>query len=135
MKILMRSLIAAGALAAGLALSTHDAAATVVNLTNPNFDANVGSHSQLRQLHNGHDRQRCHSGLDHRRERNGHVGHARAHARRRVFQCTRNWSPPQVGAVGGTTLGGFGPSSILQNTGRPTSNGTSGTVTVNLSAR
>jgi len=42
MKILMRSLIAAGALTAGLALSVHDAAATVVNLTNPNFDANVG---------------------------------------------------------------------------------------------
>ena len=41
MNKLMRYTLAAGGLAAGLALSTHDAAATMANLSNPNFDANV----------------------------------------------------------------------------------------------
>jgi len=133
MKILMRSLVAAGALAAGLALSTHDAAATVVNLTNPNFDANVGLPPNSDNYITATTGGVAIPGWT-------IVGSGTATSGTLApmfpggayFNAPGNWSPPQVGAVGGTTLGGVGTSSILQNTSS-TWNGTSGTVTVTLS--
>jgi hypothetical protein len=132
MKILMRSLVAAGALAAGLALPTHDAAATVVNLTNPNFDANVGLPPNSDNYITATTGSVAIPGWTIVGSGTATSGTLAPMNPGAYFNTSANWSPPQVGAVGGTTLGGFGTSSILQNTGS-TWNGTSGTVTVTLS--
>src|SRR5208282_3756220 len=134
MNKLMRYTLAAGGLAAGLALSAHDAAATMVNLSNPNFDANVGltpnSDDYITQT-NGTGAIPGWTIVSTPAATSGTL--APNYSSGVYFNSSLNTSLPQVGAVGGTTLGGaIGTSSILQNTGS-TWNGTSGTVTVSLS--
>jgi hypothetical protein len=135
MNTLMRSMIAAGGLAAGLALSAHDAGATVVNLSNSNFDANAGlapnSDDQITQT-NGTVAIPGWTIVGAPGSTSGTLAPmSPGGAYFNAPSITNIWSPPQVGAVGGTTLGGIGTSSIFQNTGN-TWNGTSGTVTVTL---
>lgn len=142
MKVLMRSLLAAGGLAAGLALSAHDAAADVVNLTNPNFDASVGLTPDSDQYITANTGTVAIPGWT----INGFAGQTGTSGTLApnyttpgvYFNTTPNWSVPQVGVVGGTltNLGATPgtPSGISQTTSQTFFNtGTSATVTVNLS--
>lgn len=147
MNTMICSMIAAGGLAAGLALSAHDAAATVVNLNNPNFDAFAGLNPNSDQFVvtssdvnttaipgwtvDGFAGQTGSSGTLAPMFPGGNYFTAPS--------ITNVWSTPQVGAIGGTlTSTGATPSplgvtsSISQTTGQ-TFSGSSGTITLNLS--
>jgi hypothetical protein len=140
MNTMTRSMIAAGGLAAGLALSAHDAAATVVNLNNPNFDASVGLAPDSDQYITANTGTVAVPGWT----INGFAGTTGTSGTLApnytspgvYFNTTPNWSAPQVGAIGGTLtpLGAAAgnPSSISQNTSQ-TFSGSAGTITLNLS--